>query len=276
MTVKNIFHIACVVLCPALVLSCGDSTSSPGQPVLTSRQSGCLDGSEITYRPAHSPQNPYIVDVQSSGCLGGLPKTTGVTAGPGGTVRFAVGQDTVYVYHDSAFYQCCALFDFSLWQDGEFLDFIEADTGLECDCLCYFNVQTSAANIGPGTYTARLWTANREFLLGEAELTVPGGGHIRFETNCDTLTVYHDALFANCGAVLAFAFEQDGTILTFTETDTSSAWLRCMCYFNVSAQVAGLAPGGYTVRLWDDGNIQDLGGEVDSLIAEATVIISCP
>lgn len=263
-------------LCLALVLSCGESSTRSEQPVLTFRQSDCLDGTQTYYRSAHGRQGPSIVGVESSGCLGGLAKTSGEMAGPGGMVRFTVAQDTVYAYHDSAYYQCCAMFDFTLEQNGEFLDFIEADTGMECDCMCYFNLRIAAAGVEPGNYSARLWTEDREFLLGEAEITVVGSGTVWFETRCDTLMVYHNPRNANCGSVFVFDYEQTGRVLTFTEIDTSSAMLRCMCDFELTAQVAGLADGEYAVYLRDAGNAHGFNGIVDSLITEATVTISCP
>ena len=274
MAVKWISRFIGIMLFCFLILGCGDSATESEQPVLTFRQSGCLEGTAVDYRS--TPASPYIVDVGSSGCLDSLAGTFADPSSPGGTVRFGVSHDTVFVYHDSAFYNCCAEFAYQVEQHSDTLDFIEADTASAgCYCLCHFNLQTSAAGVGPGTYTVRLWAEGREFLLGEATLTVPGAGNIWFETNCDTLRVYHHDLYANCGAVVIFDFAQEGPVLTLTEIDTSSTWMHCMCYFNVSARVVGLESGAYTVRLRDQGNTHGLGGEVDSLITEAAVTISC-
>ncbi len=277
MTIKRIISVVWWVLCLTIVLGCGESSTNSPQPVLTYRQSGCLDGTEVNYRSAHGQQDPYIIAVESGGCLDSLTGTFADSSGPGGTVRFAVSHDTVFVYHDSAFYNCCPKFAYQVEHSGDTLDFIEADTASTgCFCMCYFNLRTSAAGVAPGTYTARLWTEDREFLLGEAEITVLGAGTVWFETRCDTLLVHHHPRNANCGSVFVFDYDQTGRVLTFTEIDTSSAMLRCMCDFELTAQVAGLADGQYTVYLRDAGNAHGFNGIVDSLIAEATVNISCP
>ena len=274
---KCIIQAAGAALCLAVICGCGESGTESQQPVMTYRQSGCLEGTEVNYRSAHGQQDPYIVDVESSRCLDSLAGTFADSSGPGGTVRFEVSHDTVFVYHDSAFYNCCAKFAYQVEQNGYSLDFIEADTASTgCFCMCYFNLQTSAAGVAPGTYIARLWSENREYFIGEAEIIIPGAAVAWFETRCDTLIVYNNAYHANCGAVFVFDFSQQGSVLTFTQVDTSSLWMHCMCNFNLTAQVTGLADGEYTVRLWDDGNAHDMGGEADSLIAEAMVGISCP
>jgi len=99
---------------------------------------------------------------------------------------------------------------------------------------------------------------------------------IYFETRCDTLIVYHGAKWANCGSKFIFDFQQEGPLLVFTEIDTSSQMLRCMCVFDLMAQVSDLANGTYTVQLWDGGNVHGWGGPADSLILQEEVEISCP
>lgn len=277
MAPKSIIRIAGVVLGVALILGCGESVTKSHAPVLTFLQSGCHDGSETWYRPAAAGLDPQIINTVQGGCQDSLAGTFSDSLNPGGTVRFEVAHDTVRVYHDSAFYNCCASIAFNVEQNGEFLDFIEADTsGESCYCLCHFDLQASAAGVPPGTYTVRLWTENRACLLGEAQITIPGSAAVWFETKCDTLLVYHNAKFANCGSIYLFDFTQEGSMLTFTEIDTSSMWMYCVCYFDLSAQATGLADGEYTVRLWDKGNSHGLGGAVDSLITQTTINISCP
>jgi len=190
-------------------------------------------------------------------------------------VRFAVSYDTLFVYHDSAVYQCCADIVFNFEAQGSTLDFIERDVGEPCDCMCLFNLEFSLASIPPGTYTARLWTENKGQLLGEAEVTIPGADGVYFETRCDTLIVSHNGMFANCCAEIMFDFQQDGSLLVFSELDTASLWCWCLCYFDLTAQVSGLANGIYTVQVWDRGHVEDWDGAPDSLIAEGEIEISC-
>jgi hypothetical protein len=277
MTTRRNLLVICSILCVGVFLACSETSTNSAQPILSFRQSGCLEGTEVNYRAAHGPQEPYIVTVETRGCRDSLAGTYGDPAGPGGSVRFTVSADTVFVHHDSAFYNCCAKFAFQVERNHDTLDFIEADTASTgCYCLCYFDLRAAAAGVAPGNYTARLWSEDREYLLGLADIAVPGATTAWFETRCDTLLVYHSPRNANCGSIFIFEYEQIGQMLTFTEVDTSSAMLRCMCDFELAAQVTGLADGQYTVSLRDGGNAHGFNGVVDSLVTEAVVNISCP
>jgi hypothetical protein len=192
---------------------------------------------------------------------------------PGGTVRFAVSYDTLFVYHDSAYHNCCPMFSFTVETDGNEVDFIEADTTtMPCDCMCYFNLDCSVTGLEPGTYTARLWTEGKTELLGEAVITITGVNGVYFRTNCDTLFVYHNARWANCGSIFIFDFRQDDNLLVFTEIDTSTQLMHCMCEFDLAVNVSGLEAGNYMVQLRDGGSVLD-SSPVDTLIAEADIII---
>ena len=249
-----------------LGLACSESGTQPKHVQLTFSQSDCHDTWErplvgdLAWRGALSPsfQSP---------CLDGgqLAKTT--VASSSGAVRFAAGHDTLFVYHDSAFYNCCSNIMFDVDLQDSVVDFIEVDTAKAlCDCLCHFNLGSYLSGLSRGTYTARLWTEKRDSLLGETVIFVPGSNVVWFESHCDTLTVHHDGDSANCCSKIIFGLEQQGNLLEFTEIDTSSVSCRCMCSFDLIAQVSGLSPGQYTVR------VRDAAG--DSLLDTAIVQIA--
>jgi hypothetical protein len=190
-----------------------------------------------------------------------------MSASSPGAVRFAAGHDTLFVYHDSAYYNCCSMIMFDVDLQDLVVDFIEVDTAADlCDCRCYFNLGSCLSGLSQGTYTARLWTEKRDSLLGEAAVLVPGASPIWFESYCDTLTVHHGVDSANCCAKFIFDFEQMGNLLEFTEIDTSSELCYCICAFDLVAQVSGLSGGQYIVR------VRDAAG--DSLLDTAIVQIT--
>jgi len=217
---------------------------------------------ELTIRTGISPCLPGTQD-----------DPTGNPQSPGGTVSFHASYDTLFVDHDSAYYNCCSSIIFTVESNGTVVDFIEADTSSEhCYCMCRFHLKSSAAGLVQGTYTARLWTEGKTELLGEETITVPGAEAIFFHTACDTVFVKHNARWANCGSKFIFDFRQEGRLLVFTEVDTSTQLMYCMCEFNLEANVSGLEPGDYMVQLRDGGSVLD-NEPVDSLIAEAAITI---
>jgi hypothetical protein len=196
---------------------------------------------------------------------GQLTKTT--VASSSGAVRFAAGHDTLFVYHDSAFYNCCSKIMFDVDFQDSIVDFIEVDTAKNlCDCDCHFNLGSYLSGLPQRTYTARLWTEKRDSLLGETVIVVPGPNQVWFESYCDTLTVHHDGDSANCCSKIIFGLEQQGNLLEFTQIDTSSVLCHCRCVFDLVAQVSGLSGGQYTVR------VRDAAG--DSLLDTAIVQIT--
>jgi hypothetical protein len=259
----------------------GTEVLPPPQMEVVHSQSACLPGTESGAGAGYKTgiTDPQLLGTFQSPCLGNLARNSVGSYDPGGTVRFAASHDTLFVYHDTAFYNCCSKIIFVLEMQGSTLDFIEVDTAAYlCDCMCYFDLQTAVAGLTADIYPARLWTAGKALLLGEQEVAVGGVNNVRFATRCDTLFVYHDARQANCGSKFVFDFQSHDRYLVFTEIDTSSAMLRCLCNFDLHVQLSGLADGIYTVQLWDGGNIHGFDPAPDSLIAESEIEIeiSCP
>jgi len=278
---RNLFIIGLsAALVVAIMIGCSDKTSNPlvtEEFKLDFSQSDCLTGTESTSMNGQNRVSPSELAIRSgaSECLNGT-EGSWYDGGPlpGGTVRFAVSYDTLFVYHDSAYYNCCPMFSFTVEVDGSNVDFIEADTTtMPCDCMCYFNLDCSISGMEPGTYTARLWSENKEHLLGEAVITITGINGVNFHTNCDTVFVNHDARSANCGSIFVFDFHQSGQLLVFTEIDTSTQLMHCMCDFNLAANASGLEAGDYLVQLRDGGSVVQDGGPSDTVIAEAQITI---
>jgi hypothetical protein len=250
-------------------MGCNDSGTQPKHVQLTSFQSDCHGNGVSGAAPYHGAGQRDLSPLPSyqGPCLGNGEAARVVTELSPRSVRFTAGHDTLFVYHDSAFYNCCSKIRFDVEVNDSILDFIEVDTATNlCNCMCHFNLTTQLAGLAHSTYTARLWTAGRDSLLGEAVVVVPGTEQIWYESHCDTLTVHHDGDSANCCARFKFAFEQQGNVLTFTKVDTSLYACRCICRFDLVAQVSGLTAGEYSVRLRD--------AKADTLIDSAIVQIA--
>ena len=265
------FGIAVAILV-ALAVACNDSGTEPEQVQLTSTQSDCQPLPDVGGRPADGTVHEHRSSLPSSQspCLDGgwsVQSPGRLSSG----IRFAASRDTLFVYHDSAWYNCCSKIRFDAEMEGSVVDFIEVDTATSpCNCMCYFNLESHLDGLSRGTYAVRLWTEQRDSLLGESDVFIPGPSPIWFEDRCETLTVHHDNRSANCCAKLIFTLQQHGNVLMFTESDTSSILCRCMnCYFDIAAQVSGLTAGEYIVRVQDSTG----GSLIDTAVIE---IAPCP
>lgn len=259
-----------VVIIAFVGLSCGDSGTKPNHLQVMSLQSDCHGNGEPEAAPYRASQgNLSPLPSYQGPCLGSGEEARVVTKLSPRTVRFTAGHDTLFVYHDSAFYNCCSKIRFDVESQDTILDFIEVDTAKAlCNCMCHFDLRTYLKGLSRGRYTARLWNAERDSLLGEAIVFVPGSEQIWYESSCDTLMVHHDGRLANCCARFRFAFEQQGNLLAFAEVDTSQFECKCDCNFDLVARVSGLSAGEYTVRLRD--------AEADTLIdTEIVQIAAC-
>jgi hypothetical protein len=149
---KKMLWVVALSLCLSAVFAgiwaCGKSPTRPEPFLLRSLQSTCLPGTDCS--------NPGSNPLQ-------------------GTVRFAVVADTVVAYHDTVWYNYGTLVKFEFEQDGRHLDFIENDTSkIWYGCSCRFNLEVAVAGLEKGSYLARLWIGNRQTLIGEAEIVLPG------------------------------------------------------------------------------------------------------
>jgi hypothetical protein len=251
-----------------LVAGCSDSGTQPSGPQVESFQSVCLgEGPSIwTTRNPDAIRREFPAFTSQSPCLNNDRFDSGAVSSAG-SVTFRAHHDTLFVDHDSAWYNCCSLIRFDLEGEGPEIDFIEVDTSTTfCHCMCYFNLSSFVAGLGYGTYTARLWTEGKDSLLAQANVYVPGPKLIWYEARCDTLFVHHDSRIANCCSRIVFGFEQQGTLLDLTEADSSDAPCDCVCPFDLTATVSGLAAGHYSVRLWDV--------ETDRLLDSTMVVVS--
>jgi hypothetical protein len=88
-------------------------------------------------------------------------------------------EDTIYVVHEQAYYNCCAVIEADMELPEPFVvDFLERETYPvgPCYCMCYIDVTMWGASFQPGLYLARVWNQDRTILFGTTEVEVLGPG----------------------------------------------------------------------------------------------------
>ena len=84
-------------------------------------------------------------------------------------------QDTIFVAHQGAYYNCCAVVAVSMQLPAPFVvDFIEEETFPvgPCYCQCCFDVEMWAGGFSPGTYRVNVWNQSHTVLFGQVEVQV--------------------------------------------------------------------------------------------------------
>ena len=83
--------------------------------------------------------------------------------------------DTIFVEHNGALYNCCGIIVIDMETPEQFLvEFLETETfeGPPCACMCCFNLDMWGFGFGAGHYTIRVWNFDRTELYGETEVDV--------------------------------------------------------------------------------------------------------
>jgi len=90
------------------------------------------------------------------------------------TVYAYVHADTVYLHHDGAYYNCCALIVFQMEINDSVIDIREWETFPQgpCYCYCCFNLMVPIIGLQSGTYLIRVWDSTGTTLYGETWVTV--------------------------------------------------------------------------------------------------------
>ncbi len=181
-----------------------------------------------------------------------------------------VGHDLT-IYHINAFYNCGLAYvvDYTV-MDGLIIA-AEADTGMPADCICYFNLKSTLYGLEEGSYILRVLDIYGEEIYS-GEITVGGEGwlqsfddsgclektpeklaaNVEYTYDNGVLTMTHYDAWFNCAADLVVAFSQSNDTLRFFEFNVSNQYVYCMCYFEIQAVVAAVAPGTYFLELYGE------------------------
>ncbi len=234
-----------------------------------------------------------LSNVQNSDCLGNTRTTVdGDEDGMFPAATFEANYDSstgaVTAIHHNAVYNCCIdSIDVDLVQDGTTLKLYETEqVDMPCACVCPYDVSAQIDDLADGVYTVEFYLDGGQ-LAGSAQVTVGGvqlagvrnsdclNGATRtvdgdddslygtesFEASYDAETglataTHHNAVYNCCIDEISVELVQDGNTLKLYETEVAPNPCFCVCPFDISAQVAGLADGLYTVEFYNnDGNL---------------------
>lgn len=117
------------------------------------------------------PGEARLSGSSQSDCLGN-PKISSIESGQD-SVAAIFRNDTLYVTHFNAYYNCCLKIAMELEQGGNLLHFIEHPTGDLCHCMCYFNLAAEVTGLDPGVYIIQVWNEDQSALFGQTEVMVP-------------------------------------------------------------------------------------------------------
>ncbi len=229
----------------------------------------------------------------SSGCLGLLDKSSGSTQAAeasAGTMYLEVWGNDLHIYHIDAFYQCCLVYHVDYDVAGFDITATETDLGDLCDCYCSFDLQSVLYNLEDGEYVVRLIGIEGD-TVGVQSIAVSSGAGLTGFSNSGCLNsaaasgndapdieyVYsngalsftHFNAYFNCAARFLVNFTQAGDTLRFYELNVSDEYVYCMCYFEISAQVAGLASGSYVAEVYE----RQYPGEDIGLVDQRVIVL---
>ncbi len=188
------------------------------------------------------------------------------------------GDDTMYVvvegydiqvHHDYAYYDCCLGYMTINDYDLSHITVYQYDTIPECDCYCYFNLQSTLHTEFEGRYIVTLIGLEGDTVgVDTAYVTGETIHHQETQSGClsyakddptDTvffeilgndLYTYHRNAYYNCGLAYLVDYEVSDFTIRATEADTGMP-ADCICYFNLKSVLYDLPDGEYTVTLVD-------------------------
>ncbi|MBN2227470.1 MAG: hypothetical protein JW763_08900 [candidate division Zixibacteria bacterium] len=189
------------------------------------------------------------------------------------------GDDTMYVsvagydlhiHHDNAYYDCCLGYWTGNSIDMNHITVYQFDSIPECDCYCYFNLESVFHTEYAGSYVVTLIGLEGDTVgIDTAEVTGEEAfTHEETQSGCleyakddptDTvffevvgndLHTFHRNAYYNCGLAYLVEYKVADFHIRATEADTGMP-ADCICYFNLKSVLYDLPDGEYTVTLVD-------------------------
>ncbi len=196
---------------------------------------------------------------------------TETTAPPSGEFYAEVLGNDLHLHHIDAYYQCCLGYHVEYQLGGYNITAVESDTGALCDCYCYFNLESVLYDLEAGEYQVTLIGIEGEIVGTETVVVDSESGLIGYSVDgCleresstgapeveylysnKTVTMQHYDGFYNCGSEFMVDFAAEGDTLRFLELTVNTNCAFCMCYFHLTASVAGIEPGRYIAEIWGE------------------------
>jgi len=160
-----------------------------------------------------------------------------------------IGND-LHVYHINAYYQCCLEYYITYDIEGYNITAFESDTGEQCDCLCYFNLESILYDLmifEPCEYVVTLIGIYGD-TVGIDTLVISDSDYVSIEVIGNDLHINHMNAYYNCCLEYYVQYDINGSYITALESDTGMpCW--CICYFNVKSVLYDLENGEYIVTV---------------------------
>jgi len=178
----------------------------------------------------------------------------------------------LYIHHVNASYQCCLEYVVHYEITDNHITAREDDVGMECDCICPFNLTSVLYNLPEGEYVVELvgiygntigidtveisyetGLVDYDFTGCKAAPSIAQAENVNWVYDDGALTVNHIDAFYNCGAEIdgfIVQFHQTGDTLRLFELNMMRMGMYCMCYYDLSATISGLPPGAYFLEIW--------------------------
>lgn len=92
-------------------------------------------------------------------------------------------------------------------------------------------------------------------------VTIPAyaSGRVSSEVRDNVAIVHHDDAWFNCCPEMVFEIRQDGYTIDIFEEDLDIHPCDCMCDFDFTHKIEGLAPGSYVARVWENNRFDTHG-----------------
>lgn len=159
--------------------------------------------------------------------------------------------DDVHIYHINAYYQCCLEYYVTYDVEGYNITAFESDTGEQCDCMCYFNLESVLYDLmifEPCEYVVTLIGIFGD-TVGVDTLIISDSDYVSIEVIGNDLHLNHMNAFCNCCMEYYVQYDIDGPYITALEFDTTNNPCWCMCYFNLRSVLYDLENGQYIVTV---------------------------
>jgi hypothetical protein len=247
---KGLYSLLLATLCLPLVVGCGGEEEEPfpeGQPEVGQ-----------TWQSACKPEVKGDRGLSSSS----------------GSISSTADNDTVTVAHVDAYYNCASRLKMeATLQGGKILvQEVIMNPGELARCMCDYDLSVEIKKLAAGTYQVEVVDTEGQ-LVGSSSVTV-GGGQIfkvgqTLQSNCKgqtfgsgsvkvavqghSATILHEDATYNCAAKLQLnARLLPNNVIEVQEIVTNPHMqANCICSFDLSVSVTGLAPGSYTVMVLD-------------------------
>jgi hypothetical protein len=238
--------------------------------------SGVVDLLDIVYfidfkfKGGPDPDCPEYDHADITGFCQSSPvmKSDSATKDAGGYMTVSVIGSDLYIYHWDAFYQCCLEYNVDYLISENVITAREYDTREPCDCFCHFDLESVLYDLPGGTYTVILIDEYGN-IVGEEVVEIPGApslvgfdhsgcldmakGSVSYSYSNGILMMIHADAYMNCSADIegiSVEIEVLDNIIRFFEINNSSEVVYCMCYYEVSAEVANIMPGNYIAEVY--------------------------